>query len=384
MHQMGDIKMQQYDLTFGRQTWPNIRAVGGFARREAVRAALGRDPGRDGTTEVEGLPVTLVPEPDNPHDSKAISVRWNGRVISYLSREDARTFGPSVGRVVASGYEPVTVARIYAYKDAQGRLQPSVDVHLPDPAMAAPLNDPPTGIHTLIPWGNALQVLKEEDHFDVLFNHVPPSGEGLLLVTLHSAIRTLKNGTVRPFVEVRVDGERVGEMSSTTSAHYLPLLEHTEAIGETATAYAKITGSALAAQLVLHAAKATEISDEWLSSSPHAAPRLVPIAPRYDLPPAYVPEAAPRRNTSTTRTSPPMAGQRSQAASRPGQKSGCGSAALIVFLVIVGLPLLATPAAPMGAVMALAGGILLLRRGERGRNKPTNAGEEPSEAPEGD
>jgi hypothetical protein len=49
----------------------------------------------------------------------------------------------------------------------------------------------------------------------------------------------------------------------------------------------KITGSALAAQLVLHAAKATEISNDWLSDGPHPAPKLLRRATEYDDPPAY-------------------------------------------------------------------------------------------------
>ncbi|GAB3568696.1 hypothetical protein GCM10027405_30810 [Arthrobacter alkaliphilus] len=131
--------------------------------------------------------------------------------------------------------------------------------------------------------------LKEEDHFDVLFNHVPPDGVGLLLVSLRKAIHTLKNGTERPFVEVRLNGAPIGELSNVTSAHLLPLLEHAETVGETALAYARVTGSALAAQLVLHAAKATEISNDWLSAGPHPAPTLLPWTTAYDVPPAYNP-----------------------------------------------------------------------------------------------
>lgn len=158
---------------------------------------------------------------------------------------------------------------------------------LPEPEPIPPLNQGPAGITTLVPWGSAIQVLKEENHFDVLFSHVPPEGVGLLLVSLHRAIRILKNGVERPFVEVRLDGERVGELSSVTSAHLLPLLEHTEDVGETALAYGRITGSARAAQLVLHAVKATEISNNWLSDGPLPAPKLLPWATGYEVPPAY-------------------------------------------------------------------------------------------------
>jgi hypothetical protein len=227
-----------------------------------------------------------VAEPDNPYDVNAISVRWRNQVLGYLSREDAIRYAQPIRRIIASGLTAATTSRIWAY-DSGERLQARVTVALPEPELIAPLNEAPTGVNTLVPWGPAIQVLKEEDHFDILFKHVPSEGVGLLLVSLRKAIRILRNGIERPFVEVRLEGERVGELSNVTSAHLLPLLEHTETIGETALAYAKISGSALAAQLVLHAAKATEISNDWLSDGPHPAPKLLPRATEYDVPPAY-------------------------------------------------------------------------------------------------
>ena len=47
-------------------------------------------------------------------------------------------------------------------------------------------------------------------------------------------IYTLRNGTQRPFLEVRLNGEGVWELSNVTPAHLLPLLHHTEAVGEMA------------------------------------------------------------------------------------------------------------------------------------------------------
>jgi hypothetical protein len=115
--------------------------------------------------------------------------------------------------------------------------------------------------------------------FDALFTMDALTLVGLLLVSFHKASRTLKNGVERPFYRSPLEGERVGELSNVTSAHLLPLLEHTETIGETALAYAKIAGSALAAQLVLHAAKATEISNDWLSEG-HTPPQSSSHRPR--------------------------------------------------------------------------------------------------------
>lgn len=278
-----------YRVSLGRSEWPNVEAVGEHAYSKAIKAALRANKaptaiGRGG--EAGGVPVELVAEPDNPYDVNAISVRWRSQVLGYLSREDAIRYAQPLRRIIASGFTAATTARIWAY-DAGDRLQARVTVALPEPELIAPLNGAPAGVTTLVPWGSAIQVLKEGDHFDILCNHVPPEGVGLLLVSLHKATRTLKNGTERPFVEVRLDGDRVGELSNVTSAHLLPLLEHTETVGETALAYAKITGSAVAAQLVLQAAKATEISNDWLSDGPHPAPKLLPWATAYDVPPAY-------------------------------------------------------------------------------------------------
>lgn len=278
-----------YPVSLGRAEWPNVEVVGEHAYGKVIKAALranGALSARRTEGEAEGVQVELVAEPDNPYDSNAISVRWSGCVIGYLSREDALRYKQPIRRVIASGLLAATTARIWGHDDG-AQLRARVTIALPESELITPLNEAPTGVSTLLPWGSGIQVLKEENHFDILSSHVPTDGRGLLLVSLHKEIKTLKNGTQRPFVEVRLDGKRVGELSNVTSAHLLPLLEHTEAVGETAVAYAKITGSALAAQLVLHAAKATEISNDWLSKGPHPAPKLLPLAANYEVPAAY-------------------------------------------------------------------------------------------------
>jgi len=40
--------------------------------------------------------ATLEPEPDNPHDPEAVKVLLEGRHVGYMSREDARRYGPAV------------------------------------------------------------------------------------------------------------------------------------------------------------------------------------------------------------------------------------------------------------------------------------------------
>jgi hypothetical protein len=195
----------RYQVSLGRSEWPNVEVVGEHAYSKAIKSALrvSKAPVTVGSdSESEGVQVELVAEPDNPYDVNAISVRWRNQVLGYLSREDAIRYAQPIRRIIASGLIAATTARIWAY-DSGDRLRARVTVALPEPELIVPLNEAPTGVNTLVPWGSAIQVLKEEDHFDILFNHVPPEGVGLLLVSLHRVIRILKNGVERPFVEVR-------------------------------------------------------------------------------------------------------------------------------------------------------------------------------------
>lgn len=275
-----------YNIGLGRNMWPNIEVEGEFAREAELVKVIGGRPLPNRDVELDEVPVTLVPEPDNRHDKNAITVQAKGHVVGYLSRADAIRYQQPIYRIAASGAAAATTARIWASTDAWGgqkKFRARVSVALPEPEMMLPLNDPPEGDYNLLPWGGGLQVTKEEDHLDVLFHHVPPRGEGLLYLSLHKEIKTLKNGTEKPFVEVRAGGLRVGELTAVTSAHFLPTIEHLEASGEIPTAIAKITGSAVAVQLVLQAAKAPEIPNHWFANSPNQVPRLLAPAESYKL-----------------------------------------------------------------------------------------------------
>lgn len=275
-----------YDIRFGRNIWPSVEVEGEFARETELIKVLGGRPSPNRDVELNEVPVTLVPEPDNRHDKNAITVQAEGHIVGYLSRADAVRYQQPICRITASGAAATTAARIWASTDdwgGQKKFRARVSVALPEPDMVLPLNDPPEGEYNLLPWGGGVQVTKEEDHLDVLFRHVPSNGEGLLYVSLHKCIRILRNGTEKPFVEVRVHGQRAGELTPVTSAHFLPTIEHLETSGETAIALAKITGSAVAVQLVLQAAKAPEIPNRWFANSPNQVPRLLPRAEKYAL-----------------------------------------------------------------------------------------------------
>lgn len=294
--------MEKYYLP-GKDGWHNHDVVGESFREAQIVSALGRRPRLDEEIE-EVFEASLVPEPDNPHDSNAISVRVNGHVVGYLDRSDAELFRPIIHRIAASGLTATTSARIWAVvrkswdDNGSARFFSNVRIYLPEPHLIVPLNSRPQENVAVLPWGGALQVIGEDDHFSHLFNYVPLKGEGLVILTMHRLTHTLKNGTEKLLVEVRLDGDRVGQLTSASSNHYLPSLDHAAGSGKMLGIWARLKGSGLAAELVIHGARATEIDEQWLKTM-QAFPRLVPDATAYDVPPAYTGDTTPGRVAGT-------------------------------------------------------------------------------------
>ena len=279
-----------YELPGG--WYGSIEAVGEFAYEDAILRALPEKPTRDNSVRAQ-LPVELVPEPDNPHDRRAVSVRARGRVVGYLPRDQAADYHLPVKRIVASGGTVRTTADFYAYLDYSGSLEASIYVRVPGAEWLTPLNSGYPVTTTVLPHGRqTYQVTKEDQHFDHLFNYVPASGTGPVILTLHKVESALRNGNVRRIVEVRLNGERVGELTAATSAHYLPVIEHADAMGRVVGVWGTIKGSGLAAELTIKGSKSSELSDEWLREMPLFL-RLVPEAHSYKVPDAY--QAEPER-----------------------------------------------------------------------------------------
>lgn len=339
--------MATYTLP-GSNNFPNTEVVGESWREKQIAAAIGGKPRLDKEVE-QTLPAVLVPEPDNPYDPNAISVRVRGHVVGYLSKEDAARYRDPIHRIAASGHEATTTARIWAvvrnsYDDrGEARFFSSVRVALGEPHLLVPSNGRPASAHSVLPWGGAVQVLGEEDHFDVLFNHVPKEGHGLAIVTLHKDVQRLKNGTEKPFIEVRIDGERIGQLSPTTSAHFLPVVDHLEAAGLHPAAWATVKGSSLAAQVTVQAAKATEVSDEWLHGSPAEFPALVAEAARYSVPLAYAEEETADRNSSSTSPTKGLTPSIRDSAAKQGGSGCLGLIALIPGMLTMALIRRAVP-----------------------------------------
>lgn len=307
--------------------YPSVEVAGEAYREAEIVAALQKRPAIDEEIEVS-LPAHLVPEPDNPYDPNAISVRVRGHVVGYIERDQTQPHLEAIHRIAASGHVAVTNARIWASRrthwEGGDRFYSRISVALPYEGLQLPINDPPAMAYSLLPWGAAVQVTNEDAYFDNLRSFVPRSGQGLILVTLHRATRTLKGGQTRDVVEVRLNAHTVGELSTTTSRHYLPTIDHLNAAEVDVAAWARIQGSALGAEVKVQGQKATELSDAWLTRGMVALPALVPRAPHYSVPASYVPQ----RTTPEKRRQSQAAG--AQQMNADTAKPGCAAVVLLL------------------------------------------------------
>lgn len=233
--------------------------------------------------------VQLVPEPAGPQGPFSISVRAKGQTIGYLDPDEAPRWAGPLRRIVASGFVPTTSSRIWAdeYDGWNGpEFRAQVQIALGEPHLAIPLNDPPAQPYTLLPRSAIVQVTKENEHFDVLRHHVPATGHGLLFVTLVENVPTA--GKAKPHVEVRVDDQRVGQLTPQMSQRFLPMIQHLRARGLTTACWGDIKGSAVAAEVRIDGIKANEATPAVLDGPPVTVAPLCPANPdphRYDLTP---------------------------------------------------------------------------------------------------
>jgi hypothetical protein len=82
----------------------NISVVGESNYQPALRKVSGAPASGEWSYECS---AQLIPEPTNPHDPKAVMVQVDGECVGYLSRHNARVFGPrilEIGEVVCEAF----------------------------------------------------------------------------------------------------------------------------------------------------------------------------------------------------------------------------------------------------------------------------------------
>lgn len=209
-------------------------------------------------------PAQLVADPDNPHDSNAVSVYVRGLHVGYLERDVAAHYQSSIAELGRRGFTALVHSRQWA-RGRAGDMGARVTVQLPPRNGFLPANElPPAG--SVMPRGSTMQVTQEDQHMDVLrpllarFGHEVP-----LAATLHCVAVERARSTVT-LVEVRVDGHSVGVLSPVQSGNLEALVSHIAARGRTPVARAVLKGNALKAEVTLYVSKAQDLDPAALAS----------------------------------------------------------------------------------------------------------------------
>lgn len=66
-----------------------------------------------------GDALTLVREPDNPHDANAVRVEWRGQMLGYLPRAENRAVAAEMDR---GGAVAARIARLREHRNPWARL----------------------------------------------------------------------------------------------------------------------------------------------------------------------------------------------------------------------------------------------------------------------
>lgn len=249
-----------FDL-WGQRGWHGFDVAGESFHEKAIKAVV-ENGSRSGSDVL--VQVQLRPEPTNRFDPNAVAV-WSGpHHLGYLPRDEAPRYVGVLSTLLAQGWAPQVEAKIWSYDHGGDDFNASVRLDLAEPHMLVPANMPPTDSHRLIPIGNAIQVTGEERHLDVLAKHLRPEGECWIHVTLHPTVEHLARST-RDVLEVRIDGERVGQLTPKMSGEIIPAIRHLHDQGHTAVARAIVKGNRIKAEVVLYVARAHELPESWLS-----------------------------------------------------------------------------------------------------------------------
>jgi collagen type III alpha len=215
-----------------------------------------------------------VAEPDNPHDPNAVAVQIAGHTVGYLPRERAAEYSRVLKQLAAQGFVAQVQARIWAsdfddYEvDRRGtyvqstRFGAGIRVDLGEPHLLVPGNMPPQGAYELLPVGGAIQVTGEEAHPDILAAYCGPVGEQWAYATLHEVSQQLARST-RTVVEVRLDDQRIGQLTPKMSVDLLAAIRHISELGCSAACRALVKGNRAAAQVTLYVQRSHELEDAW-------------------------------------------------------------------------------------------------------------------------
>lgn len=185
-----------------------------------------------GDNWVDSLSMTaeLHPEPYNRFDANAVRVEINHEHVGYLPAYDAPRYQPALLQLAQEGKIGTCEARLM--------IGPAGDIcvylHLgSSEAVAFAVRSPENSIP--LPPDRSTTVTGEEDHQDVLRKFAPAESETMRWETATLGFCTIAKGrfTGQQAIEVRLDGQRVGQLTCAMSERYERLVSDALNAGKT-------------------------------------------------------------------------------------------------------------------------------------------------------
>jgi hypothetical protein len=261
---------------WGQRGSYNVDVVGESFHQRQIRGLLPKHLGPDGVEVL--VPVGLVHNPRNRHDSNAVEVQASTGLVGYLSHEDAARYAPVLAGLRHDGLTAMTTARVWGQdRKHQGtgrkELFASVRLDLREPHLLIPANKPPAGLYQILPLGSAIRVTGEEGHMAAISPYLNVAGECWVHATVHETTEAGARST-KTLAEVRIDGNTVGRLTPKLSADMLPTVQFLGGRGETTCVCAIVKGNSLKADVVLYSMRANELPAGWFAAlgTPVVAP----------------------------------------------------------------------------------------------------------------
>jgi collagen type III alpha len=266
--QVGDLS--PFDL-WGSGGWCNQEVAGESFNLPHLQTLFGHASNKHRDLETVAL---LVPEPENKFDANAVAVQVNGATVGHLPRDIAGHYQRLLIGLTDRGLVARVNCRVWGGlvtdydTNRAGRLvekerfTASVTIALAEPHLCIPVNEPPGAPHMLLPDGGAIQISGEDQCMPAIEPLLRPDGEAYTYATLHELVDT-SGRTAKELIEVRLDGQRVGQLTPKMSSDLWPAVRHLSQRGHTAVSKAKVRGNRLKAEITLHCARAHELSADW-------------------------------------------------------------------------------------------------------------------------
>lgn len=197
-----------------------IAVVGESHYQPALRWAV------DSNHSDGGLPVAacLVREPENKYDRNAVRIDVQGKTVGYIARVEAPWMQEKLKWLEHQGLRPVCQARVFG--GGPGKPNYGIVLHAGH-ALNGFSNEIPAGSLAMLDGSSMTTVTGEEHHQETLDPYAPRDQDSVSYVFATLGLCEITNGKYKgqQALEVRVNGQRVGQLTYAMTQRYRPEVE---------------------------------------------------------------------------------------------------------------------------------------------------------------